>query len=430
MEIPKFSLNSERSIWQYKYTSNIYFSRDWEAMFFSILLGDHLYIPQQFSRDLEDPQFIYSKLVSHIFNLQHFDGTPITNYCIYTFPYGVLTCIRLVLDKPFWLFSLLASCDFLFYRTMGKKAVEEERKVRVYGKTKPKTTPKSKTKKPEKTVKEVKKHTQKVKNQPEKAKKKDTKKEKKGTEKSKVKESSGTKSAKRQKVTFDPTPVVVPPRPSKGAQAEKKEQNEKRSKKEEKTERPSALKSPLATPLKGNLAMVEAESPACESASPSALGKDLEELERDKKAARKQGVSLEQFLANKSEQAVEEHMKQLMKENELADHESSEETEAEDGEEEESEEDNESEDDPMEDEADQKEKEEEEDAETDSSSDSVEDSSDSSSEAEEEEEEKTKEKPKKAEKTTRQSSEVAKAEACAEAVEKQAVKQKANSIWS
>ena len=327
-----------------------------------------------------------------------------------------------VLDKPFWLFPVLTSCDLLSYRTMGKKVPAAN--VRVYGKTTPKTAPKSVAKKG-KDGKDVKpKNDKKVKKPVER--KKDAKKDKK-EKKDKEKEKGKEKPVKRRKVHFDPTPVVVrPPPKGKDAKGEKTNKEEK-----PKDTRRSALKSPPCTPLKGNLAMVthESQSPGDESASPSALGRDLEELERDKKAARKAGLSLAKFLAEKSEKAVEEHMQQLLKEAEAKQNESSAETEAEEDEEEEPEEESEGNSE-LEVDEDQKE-EENEDAETDSSSDSaVEDSSDSSSEEEEEEkEEKPGKSPKIVEKP-KQSSEVAKAEACAAAVEKEAIKQKANSIWS
>ena len=337
-----------------------------------------------------------------------------------------------VLDKPFWLFPVLTSCDLLSYRTMGKKVPASN--VRVYGKTTPKTAPKSVTKKG-KDGKDVKPKNDKKAKKPVERKKdaKKDKKEKKDKEKEKAKAKKGKeKPVKRRRVQFDPMPVVVPP-PPKGKDAKGEKTNKEEKPKET---RPSALKSPC-TPLKGNLAMVahESQSPGEESASPSALGRDLAELERDRKAARKQGVSLEKFLAEKSEKAVEEHMQKLLKEAEAKENdESSAETEAEEEDEEEPEEESESN---PELEADEDQKEEEkEDAETDSSSDSaVEDSSDSSSEEEEEdeEEEEKEEKPGKSPKIVekpKQSSEVEKAEACAAKVEKEAVKQKANSIWS
>jgi len=365
-------------------------------------------------------------IVSHIY-LASQSPTCIYTYMVYLHLYAF------VLDKPFWLFPVLTSCDLLSYRTMGKKVPAT--KVRVYGKTTPKTAPKSVAKKGKDGKDVVKpKNDKKVKKPVERKKdaKKD-KKEKKDKEKEKAKEKKGKeKPVKRRRVQFDPTPVVVPP-PPKGKDAKGEKTNKEEKPKET---RPSALKSPC-TPLKGNLAMVahESQSPGEESASPSALGRDLAELERDRKAARKQGVSLEKFLAEKSEKAVEEHMQKLLKEAEAKENESSAETEAEEEDEEEPEEESES--NPELEDEDQKE-EEKEDAETDSSSDSaVEDSSDSSSEEEEEdeedEEEEKEEKPGKSPKIVekpKQSSEVEKAEACAARVEKEAVKQKANSIWS
>ena len=326
---------------------------------------------------------------------------------------------------------------------MGKKA-EPEKRVRCYGKTKPKgSSPKKAAKKTRTTgkdghVKQGKKHET---AKPRSEKNKGTKETPQEKEKPKTKERSGSSQpAKRLKVRIDSRPVVVEPAPKndKGKAADKTKKGKEKD--QIKVPRASALKVP-ATPLKHNRGMLESQSPGDESASPSALGRDLAELERDRKAARKEGKALEQFLAEKSEKAVEQHMQKLLEEAEAAKANSAAETEGEDeeeGEEEEEAEEEESEGDELQMETEDKEEEEQkdeqqkEDAET-SSSDSEEDGSDSSSE-EAEENEKEEKKPQKTagekDDKTKEVSAVQKAEACAAAVESHASKQKANSISS
>ena len=84
----------------------------------------------------------------------------------------------------------------------------------------------------------------------------------------------------------------------------------------------SALKKPEekaekaeSTPVRNNMGLVRSRSSSTDALSeppPSVLRKDLSEVEEDKKKAKQLGLSLNDYMSQKSEQALEDHMKALV----------------------------------------------------------------------------------------------------------------------
>lgn len=102
---------------------------------------------------------------------------------------------------------------------------------------------------------------------------------------------------------------------------------------EDKPKRPSALRKAPTTPVANNRGVARGTSASasldgCSVDSSGALKVDeLEELQKAEKRAAALGVSLDEYLTSQSEKALEDHMKQVMRENEgsKTDHEGSEE---------------------------------------------------------------------------------------------------------
>eukprot|EP00435_Cladocopium_sp_Y103_P042474 s919_g11.t1 len=92
--------------------------------------------------------------------------------------------------------------------------------------------------------------------------------------------------------------------------------------KEQEGKRPPALRKAPTTPLANNRAVARGSSASVDGSSlksgaASQIKVDeLSDLEDAQKQARAEGVSLEEFMTKESEKALEEHMRQVMKENE------------------------------------------------------------------------------------------------------------------
>lgn len=261
---------------------------------------------------------------------------------------------------------------------------------RLHGKSKPPKVQKGQTVKGKKEVKDTKKDSKKDKKDLKKAreneklrkqkeaaekakdlKKKETELKKKEAEKQLEKDSK----KKKKEAEKEKRRISSSSKRGKGSEVEAEDVQKKPRKSALK---PSPQASVPATPLKNNLGMVS----STEEMSPPAA-KDLSDLEKDKEAAKKKGVSLSQHLAGISEEAIEAHMKSLMQEQD-EDEEDEEDCDSDFEEEESEEEDEAEEEEPAQEskpEANEAEPEEESDSE--SGSDSSEDSAESSSEASE-----------------------------------------------